>query len=306
MKRLSQLLIMASFCVSMSALGQNQVTLRQQNFPTALPVEDDNIEWMRDIYREINLSENENAGLYCPLEPTENQRGLFTKLFSLAVAKMIPIYRYNIDGNEVFNNANRADIKDILINHHIFYQEEDGHILIDKSDVPATDVMTYYIKEGVYYDMTNSAFRIRVLALCPVLESDDDLTGGLTKYPLFWVEYKDLEPYLKDVTIIPDYRNRATVMMMTDYFTRNLYKGDIYKISNPMGKTLRQMVDSDSALAVEQQRIEKELREVRKTTYNTYYNPTAVEKRTETPARKPKRKIFPWQKKEALKDDSEQ
>lgn len=306
MRRLSKLLILATLSVN-AALAQNQVTLRQQNFPTDLPTEDDNIEWQRDIYREVNLMEDENAGLYCPQESTENQKGLFTKVFNLAVEKIIPIYRYNIDGNEVFNEASKADIRDILTNHHIYFQEENGHILVDKSDVPSSGVLAYYIKEGVFYDLTNSNFRIRVKAFCPVLIEDDEFTDGPTRYPLFWVRYKDIEPYLKDVPIIPDYRNSARVMSMADYFTRNLYKGEIYKVSNALGRTLRQMVDSDSALKVVQQRIENDIRKIRKTTYNTYYKPVlppTVKEQQEKPARKKKR--FFWQKREAIKDDSEQ
>lgn len=306
MKRLSKLLILATLTAH-SVLAQNQVTLRQQSFPTDLPTEDENIEWQRDIYREVNLMEDENAGLYCPQEPTEHQKGLFTKVFNLAVSKLIPIYRYNIDGNEVFNESSKADIKDIMVNHHIFFQEEDDHILVDRSDIPATEVLAYYIKEGVFYDLTNSNFRIRVKALCPILIEDDEFTDGPTRYPLFWIRYKDIEPYLKDLTIIPDYRNSANVMSMADYFTRNLYKGEIYKVSNALGRTLRQMVDSDSALRVVQQRIENDIRKIRKTTYNTYYTPPApptAEQRKETPARKPRKKYF-WQKGEAVKDESE-
>ncbi len=306
MKRLSKLLILAALSAN-AALAQNQITLRQQNFPTDLPTEDENIEWQRDIYREVNLTEDENAGLYCPLEPAENQKGLFTKVFSLAVSKMIPVYRYNIDGNEVFNESSKMNIEDILVNHHISYHEEDGHVIVDVNDIPSTEVMAYYIKEGVFYDLTNSKFKIRVKALCPILIEDDEFTGGPTRYPLFWVRYKDLEPYLKNITIIPDYRNRAKVMSMADYFTRNLYKGDIYKVSNALGRTLRQMVDSDSALKVVQQRIENDIRKIRKTTYNTYYSPVpapTVQKQQKTPGRKTKKKFF-WQKKDALKEDSE-
>ena len=159
----------------------------------------------------------------------------------------------------------------------------------------------------MFYDLTNSNFRIRVKAFCPVLIEDDEFTDGPTRYPLFWVRYKDIEPYLKDVPIIPDYRNSARVMSMADYFTRNLYKGEIYKVSNALGRTLRQMVDSDSALKVVQQRIENDIRKIRKTTYNTYYKPVlppTVKEQQEKPARKKKR--FFWQKREAIKDDSEQ
>ena len=301
MKRLTGLFILASLTVNV--LAQNQVTLRQQNFPVAMPMEDENIEWQRDIYREINLMADENAGLYCPIEPSKNQKGLFTKIFNLAITKAIPIYRYNIDGNEVFNEANKADIRDILTNHHIFYQEEDGNNIVDNSDIPAQQVMMYYIKEGMYYDMTNSTFRIKVLALCPVMVDEEEYNGE-TRYPLFWVLYKDLEPYIKSLPVIPNYGNKAMVMPMTDYFTLNKYKGDIYKVSNTFGKTLRQMCDSDSAYVAAQQRIERELKRVVKTTYNTYYgNPkdSVSQKRLwNREAQRPRKKLFrwPWQKKD--------
>ena len=295
MKRLTGLFILASLTVSV--LAQNQVTLRQQNFPVVMPMEDENIEWQRDIYREINLMADENAGLYCPIEPSKNQKGLFTKIFNLAITKAIPIYRYNIDGNEVFNEANKADIRDILTNHHIYYQEEDSNIIVDNSDIPAQQVMIYYIKEGMYYDMTNSTFRIKVLALCPVMVDEEEYNGE-TRYPLFWVLYKDLEPYIESLPVIPNYGNKAMVISMTDYFTLNKYKGDIYKVSNPFGKTLRQMCDSDSAYVAAQQRIERELKRVVKTTYNTYYE--TPKDSVSQKAQRPRKKLFrwPWQKKE--------
>lgn len=289
MKRLASLFIMAAFAAG--AWSQNQVTLRQQNFPTALPMVEDNVEWQRDIYRELDLHDDRNAGLYCPVEPTKYQQGLFMKLFQVAVARMIPVYKYNIDGNEVFNDATRVDIADILTNHHIYFEENNGMITVEPSDIPASEVLSYYIKEGVYYDLSNSSFRVRVLAICPVITEDDEFTDGPTKYPLFWVEYKDLEPYIKDIMIVPDYRNRSMRMNMTDYFTLNKYHGDIYKVANAFGFTLRQQCETDSALKAEQQRIEREIRGVRHTTYNTYYNPVkATEKRSDTPDRKQKRR----------------
>jgi hypothetical protein len=133
---------------------------------------------------------------------------------------------------------------------------------------------------------------------------DEEEYNGETRYPLFWVLYKDLEPYIKSLPVIPNYGNKAMVMPMTDYFTLNKYKGDIYKVSNPFGKTLRQMCDSDSAYVAAQQRIERELKRVIKTTYNTYYgNPkdSVSQKRLwNREAQRPRKKLFrwPWQKKD--------
>ena len=304
MIRLSKLLILSMLAVTTMAKGQ--ITLRQQSFPVALPMTDDNVEWQRDVYRDILLTDEHNAGLYSPTEPSPNQKGLFTTLFALAVNRMIPVYKYVIDGNEVFNEVTKMDIKDVLTNQHIYFTEEDGSIVVEPEDIPSSEVMEYYIKEGVYYDLTNSSFRIRVLALCPVLIIEDDFTDGPTKYPLFWVEYKDLEPFIEGLTIIPDYGNRAAAIPMTDYFTLNRYKGKIYKVSNAFGHTLMQQCGSDSLLEVRQQQLERELRGVRTKTYNTYANPNKTVNQKQPPEPKKKRRTFPWQKSDANRKDSEQ
>jgi hypothetical protein len=49
-------------------------------------------------------------------------------------------------------------------------------------------------------------------------------------------------------------------MSMDDYFTRNKYKGKIYKTANRLGKTLAQIAGNDSTkYSDEQKRIEAEL-----------------------------------------------
>ena len=48
-------------------------------------------------------------------------------------------------------------------------------------------------------------------------------------------------------------------MSVDDYFTMNMYKGDIYKTTNKLGRTLAQYCPTDSAMTEEQKRIEAEL-----------------------------------------------
>ena len=57
---------------------------------------------------------------------------------------------------------------------------------------------------------------------------------------------------------------RAVVMSIDDFFTRNRYKGKIYKTTNMLGRTLAQYCPTDSAMAREQRRIEKELTDFEK------------------------------------------
>ena len=79
----------------------------QISFPTALDVPED-VVWRRDIYREILLEDDANAGLYYPVEPQGRQVNLFTYIFKLAQNGYIPIYEYPTDGSDVFEDASKV------------------------------------------------------------------------------------------------------------------------------------------------------------------------------------------------------
>jgi len=235
----------------------------QISFPTALEVPED-VVWRRDIYREINLELDANAGLYYPTEPKGRQLNLFTYVFKLALNGYIPIYEYPTDGSDVFEDASKTTMKTILDNYHIFYEEKDGKLKVDNSDIPSAEVKKYYLKESAYYDQANSSFHIKVLALCPIMMRDDDFGGEATQYPLFWVKYSDLEPFLNRQTVMTSSLNNAATMSLDDYFTLNKYRGKIYKTTNMLGKTLAQYCPDEASLTAEQKRIEAELEAFRK------------------------------------------
>lgn len=230
----------------------------QLMYPTALEMPED-VVWRRDIYREIDLNQDDNAGLYYPVEVVEKQMNLFTYIFKLALNGYIPVYEYRLDGNEVFDNASKVTMKTILDNYHIFYEEKNGKLRVDNSDIPSSEVKMYYLKESAYFNQANSTFHRKVLALCPIMVRDDDFGGEPAKYPLFWVKYSDLAPFLSRQTVMTSNLNNAAVMTMEDFFTMNKYKGKIYKTNNMLGRTLAQYCPNDSALAKEQKKIENEL-----------------------------------------------
>ena len=228
-------------------------------YPTALDMPQD-VVWRRDIYRELDLNIDANAGLYYPVEPIDKQLNLFTYVFKLALNGYIPVYEYRLDGNEVFSDSAKVAMKTILDNYHIFYEEKNGKIRVDNSDIPSAEVKMYYLKESAYYDQANATFRRKVISLCPVMMRDDDFGGEASKYPLFWVKYSDLESFLNKQTVMTSNLNNAAVMTLDDYFTMNRYEGKIYKTTNMLGRTLAQYCQNDSALKKEQMKIEGELK----------------------------------------------
>ena len=237
--------------------SQGMTRRMQISYPVALDMPED-VVWRRDIYRELDLEEEANSGLYYPVMPQGKQMNLFTYIFKLAQNGYIPVYEYSIanDGNDDFSDASKVELKTVLYDHHIPYEEQDGKLRVENNHIPSQEVTKYYLKESAYYDQGNATFHIKVLALCPIMYDKD-----FGAEPLFWVKYSDLEPYLSRQTIMTSDVNNAAVMSLDDYFTLNKYKGKIYKTNNMLGKTLAQIVGEDSTkLSEEQQRIEAELK----------------------------------------------
>ena len=237
----------------------DKVTVRSQiAFPVQPKMEED-VVWRRDIYREIKLTDDANGGLYFPVEPQNGKVNLFTYIFKLMLRRAITVYNYNMDGNEDFSDSSAVKPLHLLDNYQILYKRTDRGIRIDDSDIPSREVKAYYIKETSYYDQRSATFHTKVLALCPVMEREDDFGDGVQKYPLFWVKYDDLAPYLARQTVMGSSLNNASEMSADDYFAMRLYKGSIYKTNNMLGKTLAQYCANDTAMAQEQKRIEAEL-----------------------------------------------
>lgn len=238
----------------------NTISMRAQlSYPTEAKMAED-VVWRRDIYRELDLTQDANAGLYYPVEPMGTQMNLFCYIFKLMMTGNIRAYEYRLDGNETFEDSARVKPLAFLDNYHVYYERTDRGIRIDDSDIPSREVTAYYIKESAYYDQATATFHTKVLALCPIMKRVDDFGDGATSYPLFWVKYEDLAPFLSKQTIMTSNLNNAAVMSVDDYFTKNQYKGKIYKTNNMLGRTLSQEYPTDSAMANAQKRIEAEIK----------------------------------------------
>ncbi|MBP3830346.1 MAG: gliding motility protein GldN [Bacteroidaceae bacterium] len=233
-------------------------------FPTSAGMPED-VVWRRDIYRQLDLLKDANAPLYYPVEPHGKEQNLFTFIFRLFVSGRIKGYKPGDDGGESFDEKDRLEIKDLLTDQRIYFEEEGGKITVPESDIPSAFVKRFYLKESSYFDQRSATYKTRVVALCPVLmeenefESIDNEPGTAQSRPLFWVRYDDISSYLSRMPVMASNFNNVTNMTVDDYFTLNRYEGKIYKTNNLQGRLLSDYAKNDTAMAAEQKRIEQQL-----------------------------------------------
>ena len=64
-------------------------TRAQISFPTQAPMDED-VVWRRDIYREIDITQDANAGLYYPVERVGSQMSRGTYSCKLVMRRSVP------------------------------------------------------------------------------------------------------------------------------------------------------------------------------------------------------------------------
>lgn len=224
------------------------VTGRMQDFYTAdnSSLSDADLQWMRVIYRQLDLEKDKNAPLYFPEEPVDGQENLFRIIMRLLADGKLKAYEY-LDGREIFTEKYQSKVKDILDRFYIIYTpakgstEKNPRFTIDEADVPANEVLSYYLIEKWVYDTRNNRLKPSVEAICPVLHRAGDFGGDAIRYPMFWVKYDDLRPHLAQQTIFLNDDNNLPTCTYDDFFNLTMYDGDIYKTRNLKNKSMAQL-----------------------------------------------------------------
>lgn len=244
--------------------AQPGVTERMQDFYTVKEPHDADLQYMREIYRQIDLSKDQNTPLYFPEDIIDGQKNLFRTILELVVSGKVPAYEY-LDGREVFTDKYQLKVNDMLDRFGIYYTTGKGHsdrnpnYVIEEADVPTTQVMNYYIIEKWEFDKRTHRMRTRVEAICPVLNRTGDF-GGEAKYPMFWVKYDQLRPWLAQQYVFLTDDNNLPQYSLDDYFNLGMYDGEIYKTKNLRNQSMMQMYPDPDDLARAQDSIDNRLK----------------------------------------------
>lgn len=240
------------------------VTERMQARFEEKKASDSDVQWQRVIYRSLDLNVAENMPLYYPEEPCAEGMNLFFIIIKHISDNTLAAYEY-LDGREMFTDEYRVKTSDMFDRFHILYakakgsSEKNPKFTVEYADIPANEVLSYYILEKYEFNRLNSRVTRKVEAICPVLHRSDDFGGEAIKYPMFWVKMDDLRPLIASQYVFTDNDNNQATTSLDDYFTGNKYKGEIYKYKNMRNLSMMQMYPDEAKRKLAQDSIEKRL-----------------------------------------------
>ena len=243
--------------------ADNSLSIRAQALYDKQELSPADMPWMRVIYRSIDLKQDANLPLYFPEESMEGQENLFRLIMRLLSDKKVEAFEY-LDGREIFTDEYKIKVSEMLERFHILYSEKESggkspRIVIDPSDVPANEVLSYYVREKWMFDQRNSGVTCEIEALCPVLHRVDDFGGEPIRYPMFWIKYSDLRPYMAQQYILTSSENNVRNYTIDDFFRLRMFEGEIYKTMNLRNMSLMQLYPEPAAQDSARAAIEKQL-----------------------------------------------
>ena len=240
------------------------VSDRMQGFYQKKGTHDADLSYMKQVYRKIDLEKGPNAALYYPEDVIDGQENLFRIILRLVVDGKIPAYEY-LDGREIFTDQYKMNVGDMLSRFDIYAQpakgstEKNPKYIIEEADVPTNQVLNYYILEKWEFDRRSNSMKTTVEAICPVLNHSSDY-GGEDRYPMFWVKFDALRPYLAQQYVFVSDDNNIPQYSLDDYFNLGLYEGEIYKTRNLRNQSLAQMFPDEDDMKRAQDSIDNHLR----------------------------------------------
>ncbi|MBO5539790.1 MAG: gliding motility protein GldN [Muribaculaceae bacterium] len=244
--------------------GAVVISDRQQAFFEQREPSDADLQWMKVIYRSLDLTKGKNPALYYPEEPNEDGQSLFFIIMRLLANNQLTAYEY-LDGREMFTDEFKVNVAELLDRFHVMYSpakgstEKNPKYTIEDADIPGNEVLSYYIIERWEFDTRSNAMKTRVDAVCPVLHRTDEFGGEAIKYPMFWVKLNDIRPYMANQYVFTDDDNNLARYSLDDFFKLNMYTGEIYKTKNLRNLSLMQMFPEEKDLKHAQDSIERRL-----------------------------------------------
>lgn len=243
--------------------GAPVITDRQQAFYEVREPSDADLQWMKVIYREMDLEKGKNAALLYPEMPNEDGQNLYFIIMRLLAKGQITAYN---SMDEIFTDEHKIDVGQMFDNYGIYYTEAKGSTAknpiyeFEDADIRSNQVKSYYIIEKWEFDTRSNQMKANVQYICPVLHQVDDWSGENARYPMFWVKLNDIRPYMAQQYIFTDDDNNLARYSIDDFFKLNMYTGDIIKTKNLRNLSLKQMFPDEKAYKHAQDSIEQRLR----------------------------------------------
>ncbi|MEA3505131.1 MAG: gliding motility protein GldN [Bacteroidota bacterium] len=211
------------------------------------------IMWQKRIWRDIDLKQKSNMGLYYPVIPHNDWKSFTTVIMDGIKEGAITAYK-DTQTNEFTIPLTYQELIDKMSTTETIsvpYYDEDGTMLYKDSVFTnvfePSDIRIIRLKEDWFFDRQRSVTEVRVLGVCFITE-DTDESGKWRGYsPEFWIYFPEARATLAKSEMY-NRGNRAARLSFDDVFQKRMFNSVVIKEDNVYDRYITDYMSGNDAL----------------------------------------------------------
>ncbi len=209
-------------------------------------VREADVMWSKIVWRKIELKEKRNHILYEPTSPIGSKSSLIDVILEGIEKKGLTAFQAK---GEDAGNEFDVIMKEDEINSKMGARTVEEEVMNENQELVmktvynpynSPDVKSYLVKELWFFDKQRSVLDVRIIGICPILESfkDTDVDQVNPQYKkVFWIYYPEVRPLLAESAV---YSSKTDVSNLTydDIFQKRYFSSYIVMESNPYNRVI--------------------------------------------------------------------
>ena len=241
--------------------------IEPEEIPGYQYVREADVMWSTKISRVINLREKINQVFYYPQQEINDRKNLIDVLMDAINEGTITPYA-NAYKDDEFKTPMISDAEKAMIGlegqpvdtikYYDDELEEEIEVIVENK-FEKENVRKYIIKEEWYFDKQRSVMDVRIIGICPLMDTFDQETGEFkAEEYLFWVYFPEARKVLAKAEVFNHRKNDAARLTYDDVFHKRMFSSFIIKESNKYNREISEYRKGIDAL-LEAEAIKQEI-----------------------------------------------